>query len=135
MANSIIKYAKGAVTLFAVCLIGTATAATNGNGDEKEEKNTTSVETKKAISYYFKFNGSPGQEADETLWEQTDNPSAVACGQLNDGCLIEVEESFTTLNGSNERILTQSVPVVESQGHFNPDESSDMIIQASNKNP
>jgi len=45
MANSIIKYAKGAITLFAVCLIGIATAATNGNGDEKEEKEVKEAKT------------------------------------------------------------------------------------------
>lgn len=38
MASSVIKYVKGAVTLFTLCLIGTATAAPNGNGDEKEKE-------------------------------------------------------------------------------------------------
>src|SRR5690606_5396921 len=133
MATLKIKYLKGAITVFALCLIGTVSAAPNGNGDEK--KNTTSAETKKADSYYFKFNGSPGQETDETLWEQTDNPGAEDCSGANDGCLIEVEESFTTTNSSNERVLTQPVPVINSAGHLNPDTSSSMILSASNKNP
>ncbi|WP_146113649.1 hypothetical protein [Sphingobacterium gobiense] len=131
-----IKYLKGAFTVFALCLIGTVSAAPNGNGEEKDDaKNTTPVETKKADSYYFKFNGSPGQETDETLWEQTDNPGAEACSGANDGCLIEVDGDFTTTNSSNERILTQPVPVVNASGHLNPDTSSSMILSASNRNP
>lgn len=49
MANSIIKYAKGAITVFALCLIGTATAAPNGNGEEKEAKKEVKVETEKVL--------------------------------------------------------------------------------------
>ncbi len=55
MASSIIKYAKGAVALFAVCLIGTATAAPNGNGDEKEEKKEVK-ETKTTLQSNFLVN-------------------------------------------------------------------------------
>ncbi|NGM67325.1 hypothetical protein [Sphingobacterium sp. SGR-19] len=40
-----IKYLKGAFTVFALCLIGTVSAAPNGNGEEKEKevKETTTT--------------------------------------------------------------------------------------------
>lgn len=65
MANSIIKYAKGAVALFAVCLIGTATAASNGNGDEKEEKKEVK-EVKTTLQSSFLVNKSANFEPRDT---------------------------------------------------------------------
>lgn len=54
MASSIIKYLGGAITMFALCLIGTATAASNGNGDEKKE-----VKAEKVVlaPQWFQYNG------------------------------------------------------------------------------
>lgn len=49
MATLKIKYLKGAVTLFALCLIGTASAAPNGNGNEKENKKEVKAETEKIL--------------------------------------------------------------------------------------
>src|SRR5690606_15466554 len=42
MATLKIKYLRGAITMFALCLIGTASATPNG--DEKEEKKEVKVE-------------------------------------------------------------------------------------------
>lgn len=38
-----IKYLKGAFTVFALCLIGTVSAAPNGNGEEKEKEKVSST--------------------------------------------------------------------------------------------
>src|SRR5690606_19152593 len=56
MTNSIKNYLKGAITVFAICLIGTVSAAPNGNGDEKE-KEKKEVKTEKSLqsTQWFEF--------------------------------------------------------------------------------
>lgn len=130
MATLKINFLKSVITLFTLCLIGTASAIPNSNGEEKGKE---VIVPKKVVYHYFKFTGAPGQEADETLWVYTNNPSAESCNGDNGGCLIEVAETYTTLNSSSQRVLTQPVPVINSSGHLNPDTSDPMIQSASNK--
>jgi|GEM_PF-5527100 len=83
-----IKYLKGAITVFALCLIGTASAATNGNGDEKEEK----VETKKVVlaPQWFEYTGPGASDPDYnphnpnfyTAVDPSDEPSCEGAEQV-----------------------------------------------------
>jgi len=84
-------------------------------------------------TYFFRYNGQPGSESDQTLWSLVE-PTEPSCGGDNDGCLIEVKAAYTEQIGSSERTLTQPVPVVLSGTHKNPDIDTDMIESASNKN-
>lgn len=58
MATLKIKYLKGAITMFALCLIGTASAAPHGNGDEKEKegKKEVKAEVKTTLTSDFLVN-------------------------------------------------------------------------------
>ena len=54
MATLKIKYLRGAITVFALCLIGTVSAAPNGNGDEERKE----VKAEKIIvNETWSFNG------------------------------------------------------------------------------
>ncbi|PRD47631.1 hypothetical protein [Sphingobacterium haloxyli] len=95
-----IKYLKGAFTVFALCLIGTVSAAPNGNGDEKEEKkNTTSDEIKKTqSSEWFVYNG-PNQTRLEvekpenySLHDDEDNPEPT-CSTGNELCAVNATDN------------------------------------------
>lgn|GEM_PF-4438815 len=92
--------------------------------------NLSKTEKAKRVNYYFRFTGSPSEEADRTLWENVPSTDP-ACGGTNDGCLIAVDESYTTISGT-DRILTTDVPVT-SGSHQNP-VLGDMVKASFNKN-
>lgn len=54
MATLKIKYLRGAITMFALCLIGTASATPNG--DEKEEKKEVKAEATTTLQSSFLVN-------------------------------------------------------------------------------
>ena len=93
-----IKYLKGAFTVFALCLIGTVSAATNGNGDEKEAKKEVKVEKAVQSHQWFIFNGTtPAEESDASMYEPytgSGEPAGCNGDQLN--CAI-----FAVPNASN----------------------------------
>lgn len=86
MANSVIKYVKGAVTLFTLCLIGTATAAPNGNGEEKEEDGGVTVVAQPAeVPYYYTGPEAPSLADLQNLenWSTSQEPNHT-CGEESD---------------------------------------------------
>jgi len=91
------------------------------------------VKTDDPESYFFKYNGPIGSEADQSLWSLVE-PTEPACDGRDDGCLIEVDKDYTILDGSNVRLISEPVPVITSGVHQNPDTSSDMIVSAAYKN-
>ena len=91
------------------------------------------VKTDDPESYFFRYNGQPGFETDQTLWSIVE-PTEPSCSGENDGCLIEVKAAYTEQIGSSERTLTQPVPVLILGNHKNPDTGTDMIETASYKN-
>lgn len=99
----------------------------------RNENEKSTVKNSRRASFYFQYTGTPGNEADRTLWQNITSGEP-QCEGVNDGCLIEVDEAYTALSGSS-RVLTQNVPVVTSGAHKNPDTSSPMIVNAFNKNP
>ncbi|TYR36168.1 hypothetical protein FXV77_09620 [Sphingobacterium phlebotomi] len=83
-----IKYLKSAFTVFALCLIGTASAATNGNGDEKEAKKEVKVETAKVFSEaWFSYDGT-GDQDDPASYMY--NPSGGGCSGNTQLCEIRI---------------------------------------------
>ena len=91
-------------------------------------------EKKAYNTYFFRYTPtSPGQEASASAWQYVTS-GFPSCGATNDGCLIEVKDTYTAPDATLGRVLTAAVPVISSGGHLNPDVSSDMIENASNKN-
>ncbi|PRD51990.1 hypothetical protein [Sphingobacterium gobiense] len=90
MASSIIKYVKGAVTLFTLCLIGTATAAPNGNGDEKETKKEVKAEKTVQSTQWFEFIGTPSDSpTDHTKYRALEeNEPLPDCPSGNQVCIL-----------------------------------------------
>ncbi|WP_133166404.1 hypothetical protein [Sphingobacterium haloxyli] len=80
---------KGAITVFALCLIGTVSAAPNGNGDEKEkEKKEVKAETVKVFSEaWFSYNGT-GDQDDPASYMY--NPSGGGCSGNTQLCEIRI---------------------------------------------
>lgn len=88
MATLKIKYLKGAITMFALCLIGTVSAAPNGNADEKEEKKEVKVETAKVFSEaWFSYDGT-GDQDDPASYMY--NPSGGGCSGNTQLCEIRI---------------------------------------------
>ena len=101
MATLKIKNLKSAITVFALCLIGTASAAPNENPFEKEkDKEKKEVKVKAAVQnhQWFIFTGStPAEESNPSMYEPYTGPGEPAgCNgdQLN--CAI-----FAVPNASN----------------------------------
>ena len=96
-----------------------------------KKENVVKIE-KKATTYFFEYQGTPGNENDRTLWKNVPNDDN-ACQGTNDGCLIEVNSDYTQTNPTTSEIeLTQDVPVT-SGSHSNPI-LGDMVASAKNKN-
>lgn len=93
--------------------------------------NKSRIVDDKRTTYFFKYNGAPGFEATKELWTLTDEDEPGCSGQ-NDGCLIEVNASYTTETGSS-RILNANVPVASGE-HKNPI-IGPMVVSASYKTP
>lgn len=97
-----IKHLKGAITLFALCLIGTASAAPNGNGNEKENKKEVKamdrddIEKQPALQWYnVSYNSTTGQHDIGSL---TSAPlPSDACNTDNEGpmCKVAFQQGFT----------------------------------------
>lgn len=81
-----IKYLKGAITVFALCLIGTASAATNGNGDEKEKEVKSEV-AKVFSEAWFSYDGT-GDQDDPASYMY--NPSGGGCSGNTQLCEIRI---------------------------------------------
>lgn len=97
-------------------------------------KASNHVESKKA-TYFFRYDGPLGSEANESLWTSVSSTEP-SCSGDNDGCLIEVNEDYTSQIGSNPRILNTPVPVTTvGLTHKNPQTGTGMIVNAYNKNP
>lgn len=97
-----IKYLKGAFTVFALCLIGTVSAAPNGNGDEKEEKKEVKVETAKMqVNMWFNVDAHPSSPNQSTVLNQGN--SDPDCDE-SAGTLCGVELSYTS-NSQIEALL------------------------------
>ncbi|MBD1423751.1 hypothetical protein [Sphingobacterium chuzhouense] len=97
MASLKIKYAKGVVTLFAVCLIGTATAAPNGNGDDKEKKEVKVESEKALVNQTWYFTGNFSNDATDSRNYSSDPDDAQPCElPFETICQIEAPESPTT---------------------------------------
>lgn len=77
------EYVKAVVTLFAVCLIGTATAAPNGNGNEKEKKEVK--ETKATLASNFLVNKESSFEPRDTV-----NPSTSCVTEETRSCVYQL---------------------------------------------
>jgi hypothetical protein len=88
---------------------------------------------KPPTTYFFEYVGSPGNEQTPSLWQYLPSGQP-ACGKTNDGCLIEVKDTYTMSNGGTRILNVSNVPVVISGTHKNPDVSSEMIVNASNRN-
>lgn len=88
---------------------------------------------KPLATYFFEYTGAPGNEQNPSLWQYLPSGQP-ACGKTNDGCLIEVKDNYTVPSGSTRVLNVSAVPVVISGSHKNPDVSSDMIVNASNRN-
>ena len=90
------------------------------------------VKTDDPESYFFKYNGQPGSESDQALWSLVE-PTEPSCGGDDDGCLIEVDKDYTELDGLQQRVISQPIPV-SSGTHKNPIVDNDMIQSASYRN-
>jgi|SRR5690606_2894787 len=102
MATLKIKYLRGAITLFALCLIGTASAAPNGNGDEKEEKKEVKTDNSKksATNETWYFTGGNPELAESYSNDPADQ---VQCGTaFQQICEIEAPND----NGSPDMSAT-----------------------------
>lgn len=87
-----------------------------------------------ANSFYFEYEGTPGNEHDRSLWKNVPNDDG-ACDGENDGCLIEVSADYTQTHPvTGEILLSQDVPVT-SGSHANPIIDNDMVLDAKYRNP
>lgn len=95
MASLKIKYLKGAFTVFALCLIGTVSAAPNGNGDEKEDKKEVKAKSETTIiqTEAWEFNGTPGNLNEETNASYYSRPSSTPnCSGGANICIVVAPE-------------------------------------------
>ncbi len=115
-----IKYLKGAITVFALCLIGTATAAPNGNGDEKEDKKEVKAEKKAVLApRTFELTITNPSDQDnpseqEIMQEGVNDP---ACGTSNvticsvtldlDAANPDIEELLERIDSGDETVTVQ----------------------------
>ncbi|MBD1427039.1 hypothetical protein [Sphingobacterium arenae] len=121
MANSIIKYAKGVVTLFAVCVIGTASAAPNGNGDEKEAKKEVKEIT--TLQSSFLVNKESAFEPRETA-----NPSLNCDTEDTRHCVYELTSEGMSNIPEQSSYTPAEIDQFLADGWIEPHPDSDLAI-------
>ncbi|RZJ92626.1 hypothetical protein [Pedobacter psychrodurus] len=94
--------------------------------------NSPTTEHKRA-SDYFRYTGPAGSENDKTLWVLVSPEDLPECEGVNDGCTIEVDQTYTSPSGAT-RVLNSNVAVT-SGAHKNPIVDHTIILGATYKNP
>lgn len=123
MASLKIKYLRGAITLFALCLIGTATAATNGNGNEKEEVKAKTEKTIAPTTWHF-TGTSLSEVFNEDMWQSADPgesgcssaPDPLPCSYtVSDEDIADTEELITYLRATHQDNPSAVAPAADSR--------------------
>lgn len=87
--------------------------------------------SEKRSSHFFKYIGAPGFENDKDNWEYVTGDDIPTCNFTNDGCVIEVNDLYTTPGGSGY-VLTSDVPIAI--GTNNPiEDPTGMVLEARNR--
>ncbi|RYY59913.1 MAG: hypothetical protein EOO05_11730 [Chitinophagaceae bacterium] len=123
---------KFALPVFAViAIIGAFTMSAFNN-------KTAGIETKSPVSQtetFFQFAGTPGQEEDETKWNQITEAAYDAltgCNKTNDGCRL----TTTSTQMISSVLRPQLVEVTISGLHKNPKTSvASGVTEVGNANP
>ncbi len=113
------KNFKFILPLLAIAVLTFVLAAQAFSGKQHPEKENSFA------PHYFKFVGVPGEEDDESKWEEIAEPEYLGliaeCNLFYDGCVIRTDSTQTIAMETRPKL----VEVIEILGHKNPIESQE----------